>query len=265
MHELKRITVATLRRDEEQPRKVFDEAELLALGQNMLTYGQHVPIIAYRDENGLILLDGERRWRAAQLVGIADLNAVILSERPKAAALHLIQLSLEAHKVGLSPMERAAFLQKIKEENQWSVSEVAERLHMKQPLVSKLLSFLKLCSEAQAMLHAGELDMEKAYLISQASDAAKQIELLKQAPDLTRDQLRRKAHSNGEPVELKTSSVTFPLPTGMTVIVRGRQMTLSDAIEVLQDVTKELRHAQRNTLDITTAQRVFADKARRKT
>ena len=50
MREQKRIPVADIDRDREQPRKHFDEAELLALGQNMKAVGQQVPVIVVEVE-----------------------------------------------------------------------------------------------------------------------------------------------------------------------------------------------------------------------
>src|SRR3989304_605543 len=99
VREIKEIDVGKIKRDEQQPRKRFDEAELLALGQNMLAHGQLLPAIVYwcAALAVYILLDGERRWRAAQLVGMKTLAAIELTEKPTAAALHVLQMSIEAH------------------------------------------------------------------------------------------------------------------------------------------------------------------------
>jgi ParB/RepB/Spo0J family partition protein len=205
MREMKRIGVAEIERDVEQPRKHFDEQELLALGQNMLAHAQQVPVIVYcpdvapgdRLAKRYRLLDGERRWRGAQLAGIAELDALVLAQKPSQAALHLLQMSLEAHKQGFTAMERSHLLCRIRTENNWQITELAEKLHMKQPMVSKLLAYQKLDPAIQAMLHRGELDMAKAFIISQEPDPAKQRELTDAAPLLDRDQLRRRAKGEG--------------------------------------------------------------------
>ena len=61
------------RPDPENPRKHFPEEELRLLGES-LRKKQLVPLIART--SGLIV-DGERRWRAAKLVGLATLDVVI--------------------------------------------------------------------------------------------------------------------------------------------------------------------------------------------
>jgi len=269
MREMKRLNVADIERDIEQPRKQFDEQELLALGQNMLAHGQQVPVIVYcpdlaagdRNAKRYRLLDGERRWRAAQLAGIVEVDAIVLAQRPTQTVLHILQCSLEAHKQGLTVMERSNLLHRIRTENNWHIGEVAEKLHMKQPLVSKLLAYQKLDPAIQAMLHTGELDMDKAFTISQEPDAAKQKELVKAASQMSRDELRRKARGEGKK-EAKTASARFPLSTGLSVSVQGREVTLAGAIDAMIETVRELKKGQGQGLDITTAQRVMRDKAK---
>lgn len=269
MREMKRIGVADIERDSEQPRKQFDESELLALGQNMLAHGQQVPVIVYCPEipagskNGkpYRLLDGERRWRGAQLAGIIDLDAIVLAQRPTQTALHIVQMSLEAHKQGLTAMERSHLLHRIRSENDWPISQLAEKLHMKQPLVSKLLAYQKLDPVIQAMLHKGEIDMEKAFIISQQPDFEKQRELLRAAAHLDREQLRQKVNGP-EKATVKTAMARFPLSTGVSITVQGREVTLAGAIEAMMETVRELKKGLTQGLDITTAQRVMRDKAR---
>jgi len=271
MREMKKISVADIERDTEQPRTHFQEQEVLALGQNMRAHGQQVPVIVYSLEvagsdkttKPYRLLDGERRWRAAQLAGITELDAIVLAQRPTQTALHILQMSLEAHKQGLSAMERSALLHRIRTENNWQIGELADKLNMKQPLVSKLLAYQKLDPSIKAMLHDGTIDMEKAFIISQEPDTAKQKELLKAATQLNREQLRQKANASNA-LSVKSSLARFPLASGFCVTVQGNEVTLSGAIGAMMEVAKELRKGQGQGLDITTAQRVMRDKAKAK-
>jgi hypothetical protein len=131
-------------------------------------------------------------------------------------------------------------------------------MSMKQPLVSKILSFQKLAPEVQEMLHTGKLDMEKAFILSQ-KDVAEQLELLKQAGTLSRDQLRTRVKSNGHQPKAKRAVFTV---AGGSITLQGGEMTLSEAIERLLQVVKELKKGQAQGLDIDTAQRVMRDKAK---
>jgi ParB/RepB/Spo0J family partition protein len=258
MREFKRIAVSALQPDLDQPRKDFDEAGLLALGQSVKEYGQQIPLIVH----GKTILDGERRWRAAQLAGIDELDVIVLSTRPTATELRLLQMSIDAHRASLSPIERSDFLARIKQENNWSVQELAERLSMKQPLVTKLLKFRDGCEELRAALHAVQIDQDKAYTICLEPDHSKQRELLRQAGDFTREQLRQKTRNGDRPVELKAAVARFALPTGMCITVQGKKVTLAGAIEAMLEAVKELKKGQAEHWDITTAIRVMRDRAK---
>src|SRR5580658_9030501 len=192
MPDQRTIAVTEIDRDPLQPRQEFDVASLVELGNNMKTLGQLVPVICYLvpELNRYCLADGERRFRAAQSVALKELDAIVLPERPTPAELHIIQISLDAHRSNLSAMERSDFLARIKQENNWSIGELAEKLNMKQPFVTKLLKFQEVCPEVRAALETNRLDCDKAYTISQEPDHDKQRELLRQAGNLNREQLR---------------------------------------------------------------------------
>ena len=84
--------------DANRPPRSFSEQSLLDLGQSLLAHGQIVPVVVeYQSEDDkFVLIDGERRWRAAQKVGLSSLQAIVLGrltpleryEQQMIAALH---------------------------------------------------------------------------------------------------------------------------------------------------------------------------------
>ena len=84
--------------DAGRPPRTFSEQSLLDLGQSLLAHGQIMPILVQyqSDEDVFVLVDGERRWRAAQKLGLPSLQAIILGrlspperyEQRMAVALH---------------------------------------------------------------------------------------------------------------------------------------------------------------------------------
>ena len=82
-----------------QVRTSFDEAEERSLGESMMAHGQLQPVGAKPD--GTILW-GERRYRAAQLVGITELS-VIITEKPLSdSEVRIIQLTENIQRADLS-------------------------------------------------------------------------------------------------------------------------------------------------------------------
>ena len=87
MADKREISVDECEPKPDQQRMIFDPAGLLELGNNLLAFGQLLPVIVYflQATKQYILLDGERRWRAAKLVGIKHLIAFVLDREPTAA------------------------------------------------------------------------------------------------------------------------------------------------------------------------------------
>jgi ParB family transcriptional regulator, chromosome partitioning protein len=248
----------------DQPRKEFGPDGLLNLGKNLLAAGQLAPLIVYfvASVGRYILVDGERRWRAAKLVGIKTLLAWVLDHEPTALELHRIQMCIAVHTVGLSPMEKSDQLAKIKQENNWSISELAENLNMSQPQVTKLLTFQNSCPDLRDALKSQKIDTDKAYAIASRSDHNVQRELLAKVNDLTREQLRRTAKSEGQPIELRTSIARFALVGDVMVTVQRPRMALSGAIQALSETLRQLKAADAQGLDVVTASRVMRDRAK---
>lgn len=76
--------------DPNQPRSHFTEADLRSLGESMLSLGQLQPVGAKPDG---LLLWGERRLRAAQLVGIKELSVIVTERALSESEIRLIQLT----------------------------------------------------------------------------------------------------------------------------------------------------------------------------
>lgn len=91
--------------DPDQPRTVFDDKALTALANTLRTEGQLQPILVRRDSNHRgrwIIVAGERRWRAALLLGWPNILAMPFSGDAEVATL------LEnLQRVDLSPIEEA--------------------------------------------------------------------------------------------------------------------------------------------------------------
>jgi ParB family chromosome partitioning protein len=256
-----RVPIEKIAADPDNPRTMFDPDELIALGRNMLAHGQQVPVIVYPHEDVFRLADGERRWRAAKLSGITELTAMIHPQKPDDATLAMLQMSLEVHKVSLSPMERSNLLAKIREKTVLSLSDLGERLQMSQSLVSKLLSLQKLGPDIRAQLHTGKLDVEKAYLISGEPDVQKQVALLGEVAALSRDQIRARVRKK-KAEQPKAKRAVFALPGGLCVTFQGAESTLEDIVERFLDLVKELKRGVSQGLDVKTQQSVMRDKAK---
>ncbi len=101
-----------MRPDLEQPRKTFDEEALQELARSMDSNGLLQPITVRPDEDDFILIAGERRWRAACLLGWETIPAIVRSDVTLGEAAKL-QLLENIVRRDLNRVEEARAFQKI--------------------------------------------------------------------------------------------------------------------------------------------------------
>lgn len=116
-----RIPVARIRPNPEQPRKRFRRHTLLELGKSLKEDGQQTPIevvhVVGDPEADYELIAGERRLRAAQMIGLEFLDAIVKSRKevPNRDVQHHRCFVADFHREGYSPLETAKALLREKE------------------------------------------------------------------------------------------------------------------------------------------------------
>jgi ParB/RepB/Spo0J family partition protein len=140
------IEVDSIGPDPDQPRKVFDEAMLDLLGESLEIRGQLQPILVrwVEERSSYVIVDGERRWRAAVRKGIKRLLCWIDSRVRGPEEIYLDQLVANCHRSDLTPIEQAESIRHVMETMKWGQRRVADELGISQPAVSKALALLDL-------------------------------------------------------------------------------------------------------------------------
>jgi ParB/RepB/Spo0J family partition protein len=246
-----------------QARRHFDEAELRQLGES-LKVNQLQPVLARTDGT---LIAGERRLRAASLVGLAHLLVVISDEEPLTESqLRIFQLTENLHRADLRDCEKWRACEELLRLNPtWSNKDLAAHLKLGESTVTKYLSPSRCVPEVQAALEAGQIGVTAAYEISRAP-ADLQAELLQLKLSVTsRDGLadRVRKQKNQSIPQVRVKRIACPLPSGANVVVSGEELSLDDLIEALGDAQKEARKAREQGLDAKTFSAVMKDKAKK--
>jgi|TARA_B100000315_G_scaffold247074_1_gene275249 ParB family chromosome partitioning protein len=144
-----------------QPRKDFDEEALAELADSIRTQGLLQPIVVRpRAQGGFELIAGERRWRACQLAGLADIPAVIRDvSDERASTMALIE---NIQREDLTPLEEAGALARLKTAFDLTQEQVAQAVGKSRVAVANLLRLLNLSAPVRQMLAANELEMGHA-------------------------------------------------------------------------------------------------------
>ena len=161
-HQLRELPVDLIVRGRFQPRMHIAPEALEELTQSIRARGVVQPIVVRPAEDGrhFEIIAGERRWRAAQAAGLADIPAVVREVADDAAfAIALIE---NIQREDLNPIEEASAVGRLIEEFNLTHQEAADAIGRSRVGVSNLLRLLDLGDEARAFLLQGELDMGHA-------------------------------------------------------------------------------------------------------
>lgn len=201
-HQLREIPVDLIERGRYQPRTHIAPEALEELTQSVRARGVVQPIVVRPAEDGqhYEIIAGERRWRAAQAAGLAEIPAVV-REVPDDAAL-AIALIENIQREDLNPIEEATAVGRLIEEFNLTHQEAADAIGRSRVGVSNLLRLLDLGDEARALVEAGELDMGHARaLLALKGDAQTQAAREVVSRSLTArqtEELVRRMKSSGE-------------------------------------------------------------------
>jgi ParB family chromosome partitioning protein len=140
-----------------QPRKDFSAESLRELADSIKEQGIVQPLIV-REHNGhLELIAGERRWRAAQLVGLPEVP-VIVRQADDRAVLELALIE-NLQRENLNPIEEAQGYAQLIGQFQLTQEVVAAKVGKSRAVVANALRLLKLTPELQAYLRDGRLSV----------------------------------------------------------------------------------------------------------
>ena len=165
----RRVPIARLTANPRNPRRHFDDAELRELTQSIRQHGMVQPILV-RPLGGerFEIVAGERRWRAAEAAGLADVPVVVreISDREslEIAIIENVQRS------DLSAVEEANAYQMLIDEHGYTQSDLADVLGKSRSHVANTLRLLKLPESVLGMLTRGELSPGHARTAVSAED-----------------------------------------------------------------------------------------------
>ena len=155
------LAVSFLQPGKYQPRTRMDPGSLEELAASIKAQGLIQPISVRPVSGGRYeIIAGERRWRAAQIAGLAEVP-VLIRDIPDDAALAM-SLIENIQREDLNPLEEAAGIQRLIDEFEMTHQQAADAVGRSRPAASNLLRLLHLAKPAQDMLMAGDIEMGHA-------------------------------------------------------------------------------------------------------
>lgn len=231
-------------------------------GEDMLANGQLQPVGATEDGR---MIFGHGRWLAAKAAGIKTLEVKVYPASLSDTQFRLIRASENLQRKELKGGQRWLLCADLMCGNPgWQMKDLADALHMDPSTVTRLLSPSKCIEAVQDALKADKIGISDCYAISKLPQEKQAGLLALKLSGASRDQLEAagKKTRSGKAPQARQARVVCPLSTGTRIVVSGPEMDLEGLIDALQSALEAARKANKESLDVKTAEKVWRDKAK---
>lgn len=254
----KQMPIEFLQRGKYQPRRDMSQDALQELANSIKSQGIIQPIVVRQlSNNKYEIIAGERRWRASQLAGLAEVPVIVKNVSDEAAiAMALIE---NIQREDLNPIEEAMALQRLQQEFELTQQEVADAVGKSRTTITNLLRLMSLQDEVKTLLEHGDLEMGHARALlglarDKQSEAAQYVVAkgltVRQTESLVRklqQEKETKAEKTEPNADIKSLEIELSEKLGANVVVqhgskgKGKLVIRYNNLDELDGVLDHLR------------------------
>ncbi|GFO55958.1 nucleoid occlusion protein [Geomonas sp. Red276] len=140
------VPISDLHRDPDQPRKNIEVSDIDEFKTSIEAHGQLTPILFRKDQDGqLILVAGERRYRACCALGHTHINGIFI----ESAKYDEIALVDNIQRVDLHPIDEAEAIFNLKEKHGYTQEQLGDIIGKAQNTISIILDLMKIKEEVR--------------------------------------------------------------------------------------------------------------------
>lgn len=163
------LAIDLIQANPDQPRKTFDDKELMELCDSIKEFGIIQPIIVKKIQGGTyFLIAGERRLRAAGLAGLRKVPAIIREADERDTAL--LALVENVQRENLNYIEEAIAYRRLMDDYGLTQNEIARRVGKQQSTISNKIRLLALPPDIQTVLAENQLTERHARALLKVTD-----------------------------------------------------------------------------------------------
>lgn len=152
----KTLRTSEIEPNRDQPRKVFSDEAIAALADSIREYGVLQPILVRPLGTGMYqIVAGERRWRAARMLGLDEVPVNI----KELSDLEAMQIAIveNLQRENLNPLEEASGYSELIEKFGMTQEKVAKLVGRSRSAVANAVRLLALPESVQKMVESGDL------------------------------------------------------------------------------------------------------------
>ena len=204
------VKISLVEPNRNQPRKMFDKDSLDELTKSVKQYGVLQPIIVKKIGNRYEIVAGERRWRAAQAAGLAEVPVVVRDyDDQKAKEIAIIE---NIQRTDLNPIEEALAYKSLIEEYNFTQEELSDKVSKNRSTITNSLRLLKLSKNIQQYMIDGQISSGHARALLSLEDEGKRellaLDIMKRSLSVRDTEKAAKALSKKKNVELSDLTET---------------------------------------------------------
>lgn len=173
------IDINDIKPNSNQPRKTFDEDKLQELAASIEEHGLIQPVVLRKVKRGYEIVAGERRWRAARIIGIREIPCIVkeLSDEENM----LLAIIENMQREDLNPIEEAEGISQMIDTYGLTQEQVSKSVGKSRPYIANSLRLLTLAAPVRRYVSEGELSAGHARALAVIKDEDKQISLAEAA------------------------------------------------------------------------------------
>lgn len=230
----KTLRLSEIEPNRDQPRKTFSDEAITALAESIREHGVLQPILVRPlDTGGYQIVAGERRWRAARMLGLDEIP-VTIRELSDSEAMQIAIIE-NLQRENLNPVEEANGYSELIEKYGMTQDKVAKMVGRSRSAVANSVRLLALPKRVLKMLEDGQLSSGHAKALLGFDDSEMLIAIANRAADggMTVRQVERLAQKSAEAKdESEKTSKKSKKDTYYTEMELALKNSLSRKVEV---------------------------------
>ncbi|SHH30716.1 ParB/RepB/Spo0J family partition protein [Tepidibacter thalassicus] len=175
--EIVNLDINKLYANTDQPRKIFDREKLEILSESIKNYGVLQPIVVKKEDDGYMIIAGERRFRAAKMAGLKEIPAVIKNLPLK--DIMEIALIENLQREDLNAIEEALAYKSLIENYKVTQEEISEAVGKSRPHITNTLRLLNLGENVIKLIEENKITPGHGKALLRIEDKDVQYEIAK--------------------------------------------------------------------------------------
>lgn len=202
------LDIEELQQNPLQPRGLITPESLVDLVDSIREHGILEPLVVAKTPAGYQIVAGERRWRAAKIIGLKTVPSVVKETTPQG----MLEMAIveNVQRTDLNPLERARAFQRLIDEFGLGTSDISQRIGKSQAYVSNSLRLLTLPDALKDGLLSSLITEGHARALAAIDDKRLMVDaykiILRESGSVRRaeDLARRMKHEAGQPPKPKS-------------------------------------------------------------